>query len=117
MNVDEMNMDRSLTVEGVGAGSQERPTKIMVPMILEIGDTGTYQSPVIPNSDVPALLGNKTLERRRALIDTFNHKLYFVETGDYEIKLPPGNFTFNLEKTESGHLLLPITEFDSISRA
>ena len=116
MDVDEVTMDRSLTVEGVGAGSQECATKTLVPMILETGDTGTYQSPVIPNSDVPALLGNKTLERRRSLIDTFNHKLYFVGPGDYEIKLPPGSLTLDLEKTESGHLLLPITAFDSISK-
>ena len=72
---------------------------------------------MIPNSDVPALLGNKTLKQRRALLDVAGKKLYFIGAGDYEIKLPPGSVTLNLEETDSGHLLLPITEFAAVSKS
>eukprot|EP00959_Pyramimonas_sp_CCMP1952_P218000 4559244-Pyramimonas_sp.AAC.1 len=51
LTIETDQMDRSLTVEGVGAGAQECRVKAFVPMILENGDTGTHQSPMIPNSD------------------------------------------------------------------
>ena len=112
--VENAPMDQPLTVEGVGAGSQECREQARVPMILETGDSGTFVAPVIPDSDVPALLGMVTLENRRALVDVAGRKLHFLGPGEYT--LPPGTTTLNLEKTESGHLMLPITEFTAISK-
>ena len=99
-----------------GFGAQECSNKAMVPMTMATGDTGTFQTPVIPNSDVPALLGMKTLEARRALLDIRGRKLYFLGPGEYSIQLPPGSVEVDLEKTESGHLLLPITEFKNVTK-
>ena len=112
--VENAPMSHPLTVEGVGAGSQECREQARVPMILETGDSGTFVAPVIPDSDVPALLGMVTLENRRALVDVAGRKLHFLGPGEYT--LPPGTTTLNLEKTESGHLMLPITEFTAISK-
>ena len=112
LNVEASPMEHPLTVEGVGAGSQECREQARVPMMLATGDSGTYVAPVIPNSEVPALLGMVTLENRRALVDVAGRKLHFLGEGDYT--LPPGTTTLNLEKTESGHLMLPITEFATV---
>ena len=83
-------------------------------MLLATGDSGTYVAPVSPNSEVPARLGMVTLEKRRALVDVAGRKLHFLGDGDYT--LPQGTVTLNLEKTESGHLMLPIMEFTATSR-
>ncbi len=91
--------------------SQECVQQVTVPMALEMGDTAVFQSPVIEGSEVPALLGLKTLTAKRALIDVFNRKLYLIGPGDYELKLPPGSTALSLETAESGHLMLPITEW------
>ena len=85
VNIETSSADRHLTVEGVGEGSQECSTKAMVPMVLASGDTGTFQTPVIPNSDVPALLGMKTLEHRRELLGIHGRKLYFITNCNYTI--------------------------------
>ena len=53
-----------------------------------------------------------TLEKRRALVDVAGRKQHFL--GDGEHTLPQGTITLNLEKTESGHLMLPITEFATV---
>jgi hypothetical protein len=65
------------------------------------------------NSDLPALMGLESLEKNNALIDVFNRKLVYVGRGGYELKLSPGSTTMNLEKVQSGHLLLPATEWVS----
>ena len=116
LDVDMNPLDRVLTVEGVGAGSQDCTEKASIPMILETGDHGTYVTPVIPNSNVPALLGMVTLESKRALIDVPGKKLYLLGQGEYRIQVPEGSLELSLEKTESGHLMLPITEFTAMSR-
>ena len=115
LSVESGPMEHPLTVEGVGSGSQECRTQARAPMLLATGDSGTYVAPIIPNSEVPALLGMVTLERRRALVDVAGRKLHFLGDGDYVV--PQGTVTLNLEKTDSGHLMLPITEFTTTSRA
>ena len=73
--------------------------------------TGTYTTPVIQSSTCPGLLGMGTLQLTKAIIDTFNKKVYFVGDGDVNIILPPGSRAYGLEQTPSGHLVLPITDY------
>ena len=35
----------------------------------------------------------------------------FIGEGDYQITLPPGTVTYDLERTASGHLMLPVDRF------
>ena len=65
-------------------------------MALETGDSGIFRTPVIPDSEVPALLGLKTLEARHALIDVAGKKLYFLGDGEYTIQAPKGTIVLNL---------------------
>jgi hypothetical protein len=45
------------------------------------------------------------------VIDVANRQLHLCGPGDIKIQLPPGSTTYDLEKSQSGHLLLPVTEF------
>ena len=98
-------------VGGVGKHAQECDHKISTPIGLEDGTEGFYDAPVIRDSDVPALLGRKSLTRQRALIDTFSNKLYLVGHGGYRIQMSPGSKVYDLVRSDTGHLLLPCSEF------
>jgi hypothetical protein len=113
--VQRSNMKKSITVDGVGKGAEQCVVEATVPIALSNGTRGTFQAPVISNSDIPALLGLRTLEGQRTLIDSYHHKLMMIGAGGYEIKLSPGSVVLPLEKSPSGHLLLPITEWGKLS--
>ena len=76
---------------------------------------GIYTAPVIPNSDLPPLLGMKTLEKQQAIMDCGNRKLIFPGPGGVHMHLSPGSIVFDLEKSPSGHLILPTTNFPAES--
>ena len=73
--------------------------------------TGALTTNVVSDSDLPGLLGLASLESRKAIIDIGNRRLVFPGAGGYELKLSPGSTVMALEKAESGHLLLPCTEW------
>ena len=104
-------------VGGVGKHAQECNHKITNAIGLEDGSTGSYAAPVIPDSDVPALLGLKSLTNQRAIIDTYNNKLYLVGPGGYKIQMSPGSKVHDLKRSNTGHLLLPCSEFGKSQRA
>jgi hypothetical protein len=102
----------SLSVEGVGSGSSTITQQAKVPVCLASGDVGVFETAVVENSELPALMGLEALERNRALIDVNGKKLIYVGHGGYELKLSPGSHVMQLEKVPSGHLLLPASEWD-----
>ena len=106
-------MKRPLSVEGVGKESDETNQECIAPICLEDGRVGTFTTPVIPNSSLPALLGLKTLSGERALIDCFNHQIVFVGPGGYRLHASPGSRTYQLKQAKSGHLLLPCDCWDN----
>ena len=71
----------------------------------------SYTSPFVPNSDLPALLGLRTLINHGALIDCRNKMLYLCGPGDAKIEPPPGTMVMRLEQSPSGHPLLPISDY------
>ena len=102
------------SVEGVGTGSSKITKRSIVPVCLSNGLQGTFESSVIEDSELPALMGLETLERNRAIIDVANKRLIYVGAGGYELKLSPGSVTMLLEKVPSGHLLLPSAEWSAL---
>ena len=48
----------------------------------------------------------------RSIVDCYNNKIYFIGPGDVKIDMPPGSTCYDLELSPSGHLMLPITEYD-----
>ena len=100
-------LSRPLSVEGVGNSSDETEQECTAPICLTDGRTGSFTTPVIQNSSLPALLGLKTLSKERALIDCFNNQIVFIGPGGYRLQASPGSRTYQLKTAKSGHLLLP----------
>ena len=105
------------SVEGVGSGSSQITTQASIPICVSSGSTGVFQTSIVGSSDLPALLGLDALKQQRALIDCHANKLFLVGPGGYQLKLPPGSEGLNLIQIPSGHLLLPVTEWQKIGKA
>ena len=110
---------KPLSVSGVGHGSQQCNYDCHLPIALRHDRTndvshGEITLPAVQGSDMPGLLGNQSLIDNKAIWDFENMKLYFVGPGEYDLEkaLPPGTDVFQLERAPSGHIVLPICEFD-----
>ena len=106
---------KPISVQGVGNGSQQCTWQTTIPAAIRLADGSytrmQYSSPSVPNSDLPALLGLRTLINHGAIIDCRNRKLYLCGPGDATIEPPPGTLVMDLEQAPSGHLILPISEY------
>ena len=111
--------DRPLNVMGVGNGSQQCAFDSTTPIALKTVDgrflDATYTAPVVNESELPMLLGLQTLRQLRALLDIGKQKLYFLGPDGAEINVGPGSSEFQLEVSPSGHLVLPISNFDEMA--
>ena len=72
---------------------------------------GSFTAPVIGQSNLPALLGLKSMEAKRAVLDMAGRMLYLPGPGGFHVQLSPGSIALPLVKSESGHLLLPCSKF------
>ena len=112
--------DKPLQVAGVGHGTQGAKYDVNIPVALKTssGDfkDGNFDAPCIADSDIPGLLGLRSLEENRSLLDTVHGRLYFLGPGDYDLMsmLPPGTECFELQKSTSGHLILPMTHYEEL---
>ncbi len=110
----------ALTVKGVGNGTQSCSHNVTLPVALERSDgkcsSGTFTTPTINGSNLPALLGLKTLIDKRAVLDLPNMQLHFLGPGDITLNLPPGSESYPIHHAPSGHLMLPCCEFQAARR-
>jgi hypothetical protein len=111
--------ERPLRVQGVGHGAQSCTHDVNLPVALPRTDgtivEGIFTSPTINDdkSDLPALLGLKTLIDRRAILDCTTLQLHFLGPGDLVLNLPPGSESFQLVQAPSGHLMLPCCDYST----
>ena len=102
----------ALSVGGVGKGAQTCRDDCRLPLTLLRADgseaIGSFTGPVVQGSGCPALLGLKSLQQNRALLDLDKGLMHFLAEGEPTLILPPGSETFKLEAAQSGHLLLPV---------
>lgn len=70
----------------------------------------SYCAPMIADSQLPPLLGNKTLRRLRVLLDLGDGRMIVPGPGGVELHLSPGSRVFALELTDSGHYVLALTK-------
>lgn len=109
------NLIRPLGVEGVGNGTQTATQEATVTGVIQMPDGQTlptkYTAPVIPDSEIPALLGLKSLKEKRAILDLVNNRLYLCGRGEPKFVLPEDSVCLQLEPAASGHLLLPFSDF------
>jgi len=109
-----------LEVGGVGKGTQKCFKELLIPTALRSSDGsvngGTYTAPMIPKSACPALLGLKSLMSHRAVLDLATNRLILMPEGS-EVEVPPGAEVLPLEQAETGHLLLPIDDYNRMIQA
>ena len=108
-------MKQQLEVGGIGTGTQCATHSVQLPIALAGGQERSYTAPELPKSGTPALLGQKSLKRLRAVIDCYNAKLYLVGQGGYKMQLSPGSELHALEESHAGHLMLPCSQFKKSS--
>ena len=103
---------------GVGNGNQTCTHDCTLPIAISRGNdttvTGSFATPVVAESELPGLLGFKTMRNNRAVLDMVNLQLHFCGPAGINLTLPPGTESFQLEISPSGHLVLPCTNFENI---
>jgi hypothetical protein len=99
-------------IGGVGKQGAVCTHHAQVPIALPNGDVGTFSGNVISESEVPALLGLRSMQEKHTLLDLQNRRMLMVGPGGYELKLSPGSKSLRLETSPSGHILLPATEWE-----
>ena len=78
-----LKREKPMRCSGVGTGSQSTDWNVRHRICLGDGRLVTFESPELPDSKTPALLGQHSMKEKRALIDTFTGKLYLVGSGGY----------------------------------
>ena len=112
--------DRALHISGVGHGSQTCTHNCKLPVAFKRTDgtvgRGNFNVPVVPKSELPGLLGLKSLRDRRAILDMQTLQIHFAGPGDYDLSLtlPPGTESYQCELAPSGHMVLPCSEFAAV---
>ena len=109
---------RPLSVMGVGNGNQTCTHDCTLPIAMsrenDTSVAGSFTTPVVANSELPGLLGLKTMRNNRAVLDMVNLQLHFCGPSDINLTMPPGTKSFQLEISPSGHLVLPCTDFKNM---
>ena len=115
----ETRRSNALHVQGVGNGSQTCEFNAAIPIALAREDGSitleTYEAPVVPQSSIPGLLGLDSLTAKRAIINTFTNELILCGPGGCVLSPSPGSERFQLKRAPSGHLLLPVSEYQRIT--
>lgn len=104
---------KTIVLEGVGKQANEAKRQAITPVCMPDGNVGTFTSIVVADSDLPALLGLSSIEQQRGVIDTHTRRMIFPGPGGIQYTLSPGSRVYKLEKSLSGHLLLPCAEWDA----
>ena len=74
------------------------------------------RTPIVGGSgaSLPGLLGLKTLEEGRAILDIRNKTLYLCGKGESTITVPAGSIAIPLERAPSGHLVILVDDYANL---
>ena len=114
--------ERPLDVSGVGNGSHKCTHNCNIPLAIQRSDgticRATLNTPAIPNSQVPALLGLDSLRKSRAIIDINTLRLHMCGPGSYKLDdaLPPGTEHIQCVLAPSGRMAVPCGEYDALDK-
>ena len=103
---------RTLEVNGVGQGSQEATHEAVVP--IQIADnSAVFTTPVLSGrgAAVPGLWGLRSQRAMRALIDTGGSAVILPGPGGFSVALSPGSEVIQCEDALSGHMMVPVSDF------
>ena len=109
-------LERAVTVEGVGKVASVARTLGKFPGALKDKDGVVrrvlFESPIVPQSGIPALWGRRSLAAHRAVIDIISNTIVLCGPGDWQGGPPPGSWVLPLKLSMSGHLFVPCTCFE-----
>ena len=101
-------LDTKVILGGVGTGTQESKTEVTVPC--EIGKKTNYKATVLHNSDIPAILGMKTMQENHGVLDLRTKRLIFPKKpDDIQITIAEDTDVYQLQQAPGGYLMLPCT--------
>ena len=92
---------------------------MILPMAIKTTNLGTlkatFTTPLVPDADLPGILGLDSMADLGVIIDVDERKFYVP--GKQPCKIIPGEDTaiVNMEVSPSGHLLIPCDNFDGIT--
>ena len=113
-------MATPLNIQGVGNGSQQCEWEVTCPIAVTHAEGGTHvheiTAPIVrgTGAELPGLLGLRSLEQKRAILDCGRQMLIFPGQGDVQIVLPPGSLEVPLQKAPSGHLVMVIDDYEQV---
>ena len=117
-----INREKPMHVGGVGKGCQTCTQDAVFPLALQRSDgtmnCGDFTAPMVRQSRTPALLGLQSLKKHGTILDLRGNMMHFIPEGtEVEMILPEGTESYALEQAESGHLMLPFTDFAALKKA
>ena len=108
-------LKHTLSIDGVGSGKPSTCTQTgIVHIALAGGQLASYTAPIIPQSQVPSLLGLTTMTELRVVLDLVHDKWIALGPGGMEMKLSPGSKVLDLKRSPTGHLMLPCSEWERV---
>ena len=120
---EQRKMATPLYVQGVGEGTQTAAWQAQIPIAVSTGDGSTsqlqiFEAPVVTGSgsELPGLLGLKSIKHKHGVIETANGKerLTFPGPGGYTITWAPGAVHLPLSNAPSGHMVIEVDHFDTL---
>ena len=106
----------ALQVGGVGRGAQQCLVDCPPHCLRRQDGSTAYTSPVVSQSGCLALLGLRTLQDNRAILDCHTKMLRFPAEGEVTLVQPHGSESFQLESAESGHFCCRVTPLSMSAR-
>ena len=116
---DQKKHNHPLQVSGVGNSSQQATHNVVLPICLSQVDgntvSGTFEAPSVTGSNLPGLLGLKSMNDHQAVLDVNTNKLYFMGPGNYDSGsiMPTGTEEYQLEIAPSVHLLVLVGNYEA----
>ena len=102
-------LEEKVILGGVGTGTQESTQGVTVPV--EVGGIRTsFQATVLKDSNIPAILGMKTMQKNHGILDLRNKCLIFPDKPeDVQIIVSKNTKVYHLEQAPGGYFMLPCT--------
>jgi hypothetical protein len=123
-NVAQGRLQKPMKVAGVGNGTNNAEWEVRMPIALSDVEGNVtlneYHVPVVGGmgKELPALLGLQCMARQNSILEMApGHEfLTLPGPGGYTIHWSPGTVRYKLEKSPSGHLLLPCDAFQGVTK-
>jgi hypothetical protein len=116
-------LKRRMDIDGVGGGEPSVCKQAGTVFIaLEDGQLATYTAPLVEGRNgteslIPSLLGLTSLTDLRVVLDLVHNKLIQLGPGGMQLQLSPGSRVLNLQRAQTGHLMLPCSAWNTVKAA